>query len=219
MKHNISFILLSTTSAFIFSGCVGTSLMDTKVSAKKARMIFTVPAHVSAEKVKKALYDGISYRVSDMSENENFLPETLEAKAQTPKRLNAFGGMSTLMQGNPKFAMMQVDTTNAYYTVQGSLGMNSGFNAKSESYKGAIYPSQEGYKVYIYQFYQEGSDGLMGKLIDASIKSIVGKDSALVYAAQIRDNFLKELPEAKVSSIQPSKLARIKLNVLGVQKK
>jgi hypothetical protein len=48
--------------------------------------------------------------------------------------------------------------------------------------------------------------------------SIVGGDGALVFIAQIRDKFLKEIPDAKVTNQSPSKLEKIVLNNVGFVK-
>ena len=211
-----SFLIITIFSVIIgLSGCAGASIMDTKVSSKKARVIFEVPNTVSMGKVTKGLYEAISYRVSDLQENENLLPEELPNKAGSPKQSQMFRGLSAMAGGNPKFQMMQLDTSNAYYTVSGEGGMASGFNAQAEYYKASIYPYKDGYKVYIYLFYQEGTDGIMGSLTNMAVKSIIGQERALLYMAQIRDKFKKEIPEAVIKNQSPRKLEKVVLNAVG----
>ena len=210
------FLIITTLTVIIgLSGCAGASIMDTKVSSKKARIIFEVPNTVPIEKVTKGLYDAVSYRVSDLQENENLLPEELPAKAESPKQSQMFRGMASMAGGNPKFQMMQLDTSNAYFTVSGAGTMASGFNAKAEYYKAAVYPYKNGYKVYIYLFYQEGTDGIMGALTKMAVDSIVGQEGALLFVAQVRDKFMKEVPEAVIKNQSPRKLEKIVLNAVG----
>jgi len=197
------------------SGCAGASLMDTKVSSKKARIIFEVPSTEDIDKVTKALYDAVSYRVSDLKENENLLPETLPSKAGFPQQSQMMRRLASMAGGNPQFQMMQLDTSNAYYTVSGAGAMASGFNAKAEYYKAAIYPYKNGYKVYLYLFYQEGTDGIMGSLTKMAVDSIVGKEGALLFVAQVRDKFMKLLPSAVIKNQSPRKLNQVVLNGIG----
>jgi len=200
------------------SGCAGASMMDTRISSKKARIIFDVPKTVPEDKLSTDLYEAISYRVSDLKENKNLFPEELPIKAGSPKQSQIFSRLSSMAGGNPKFEMMQLDTSNAYYTVSGEGGMSSGFNAQEEYYKAAIYPYVNGYKVYIYLFYQEGSDGIMGSLTNKAVGAIIGERGALLYAAQIRDKFKKLVPEAVIKSQSPRKLEKITLNSIGLSK-
>jgi len=183
-----------------FVGCAVTSL-DRKVSTKKARIIFFVPKTVSPETVQKKLYEAISFRVSNIKENENFFPEQLPDKPNHPKELQMFSKLSALSYGNPNIEMMKTDTSNAFYTVQGEGSTGSPFYKNLEFYKGAIYPYKDGYKVYLYMFYKEGTDGLMGAITKKVSDTILGRDDMrLLYVAQIRDEFLENLPEAKIES-------------------
>ena len=210
------FLIITTLAVIIgLNGCAGTSVMDKKISSKKARIIFEVPNTVSMEDVTKGLYDAVSYRVSDLRENENLLPEELAVKAESPKQSKMFRGLAAMAGGNPQFEMMQLDTSNAYYTVSGDGFMASGFNAKAEYYKAAVYPYIGGYKVYIYLFYQEGTDGIMGALTKMAVDSIVGKEGSLLFIAQVRDEFKKLVPEATIKSQSPRKLEKVILNGVG----
>ena len=211
------FLFITTVMVVInFTGCAFTSFGDKRVSSKKARIIFEIDSSVELDKVTKGLYDAVSYRVSNLKENENLLPENLPAKPASPNHSQMFGrGMVSMFNGNPQIEMMQLDTSNAYYTVSGAGGMTSGFNAKAEYYKGAVYPYKGGYKVYLYLFYQEGTDGIIGTLIDATVKAIVGKDGVLLYMAQVRDKFKELVPELVIKSQNPSKLNKIELNSIG----
>ncbi|MBL1244680.1 MAG: hypothetical protein COA39_009890 [Sulfurimonas sp.] len=213
-KKNL--LLITTVTVLInLSGCAGASIMDTKVSTKKARVIFEVSKDAEIDKVTKALYEAVSYRVSDLNENEGLLPEELPLKAKAPKQSQAFGRLAALAGNSPSFQMMQLDTSNAYYTVSGKGSMASEFSTKAEYYKAAIYPYKDGYKIYMYLFYQEGTDGIMGALTDMAVKSIVGKEGALLYAAQVRDKFKELLPEATIKSQSPRKLEKVVLNGIG----
>ena len=84
------------------------------------------------------------------------------------------------------------------------------FNKKSVVYKAAIYPYKEGYKVYIYEFFQEGADGIMGHLIKASVDKIVGSESPLLFMAQVMDKFEREVPNAKLINVTPTKIKEVK---------
>ena len=193
-----------------FNGCAGSSSslsnLSNSVNSKKARVIFNVPSSTSAEQVKKALYSSISTRVSDVKDNENFMPEQLPASPQSPKQNNRFGNLSALAGNSPQFAMLKLDTSNAYYTVQGVRSMKMTFNSRDEVYKGAIYPYQGGYKVYIYQFYQEGKSAIVGKLAEKALESVAGKQGFLPYMVEVRNKFKQLLPSATIVSQSPSQL-------------
>ena len=220
MKTIIKFNLIGVVILIILSitGCGSTSIGDNRKSIKKARAIFYVPKSISAEKVAKGLYNAVSLRVNDLRDNENLLPEILPDKPQSPTNNRMFKGIIGMSGGNASLEMMQLDMSNAYYTVMGNGAMKTQFNSKEELYKAGIYPYKDGYKVYIYLFYEEGTEGLTGALTKFMTDSIVGGDGALVFIAQIRDKFLKEIPDAKVTNQSPSKLEKIVLNNVGFVK-
>ena len=186
--------------------------LDNRISSKKARIIFLVPNTYEPQQVQEALYEAISFRADNLHENENFFPETLPEKPGSPKTASLLGGkFSALAQGNPKFEAMSIDTSNAFYTVIGDAEAVSPVSGNVAIFQGAIYPYKEGYKVYLYLFYQEGSEGLIGSIVDKISKSMVGeKDIRLVYIAQARDEFLTKIPDAKIVSQFPFKLAQVK---------
>ncbi len=201
-----------------FSGCSGLSITTPQVKNKESRIIFFVDKSVSEEKLKESLKDAIAYRVDSVVENEGLMPEELPSKPSKPtineqfKRLMAFAGSNGM---SAAMRYKSLDTSNAWYSVGGKGGMTSEYTNKAEYYKAAVYPYKDGYKVYIYQFYTEGSSGIMGNLTNAAVKAIVGNDSALIYMAQVRDKFLKNLPNTKILQQDPSKLRQIKLDGLG----
>ena len=218
IKSILAIGILSAILSIVFTGCATTSMMDKKVSSKKARIIFNVSSEIDIEKVKTGLYDAVSLRVSDLNENENLLPEELPQKPLSPKQSKMFSQLAAMGAGNPSFEMMQLDMSNAYYSVSGQASMASGFNTKAEYYKAAVYPYQDGYKVYLYLFYQEGTDGIMGALTKKIADSIVGKEGSLLYMAQVRDEFIKSLPKATIMSQSPRKLEKVVLNDIGLAK-
>ena len=215
MKYRIIFFLSLIVMIIGLGGCAGSSMMDTKVTTKKARIIFYVPKTVELDNLTKALYEAVSYRVSDLKENENLLPEELPSKPGSPKKTQMFGGLAAMAGGNPQFEMMQLDTSNAYYTVSGAASMATDFNSKAEYYKAAIYPYKDGYKVYLYLFYQEGTDSIFGAITKAAVDSITGKEGSLLFMAQVRDKFLKLVPQAVIKSQSPRKLEKVVLNGVG----
>jgi len=215
MTRRVVLVIATFIAMIGFSGCVGASIMDKKVSSKKARVIFDVPNTVNLEKVTKGLYDAVNYRVSDLQENENLLPEELPEKAGSPKISQNFGRLSPFATRSSSLQMMQLDTSNAYYTVSGQGSSASSFNARAEYYKAAVYPYKNGYKIYFYLFYKEGTDGIMGALTKKVADSIIGEEGSLLYIAQIRDKFKELVPSAKIKSQSPKKLEKLILNGLG----
>ncbi len=212
VKISLFFFIVSS-----FIGCAQVS-MDKKVKNKEARVIFFIDKSADEEELKKSLYDAISYRVSNLTENEGLLPEELPKKPGHPKINEQFKKLMAFTGGNGASAGMRyrsLDVSNAFYSVSGEGKMTSDFNNKAEYYKAAIYPYIDGYKVYIYLFYTEGTDGLIGSLTNAAVKSIVGNESALLFMAQVRDKFLEKEKNAKVLSQSPRKLEKIKLNAIG----
>ena len=208
MKKTLLFVL-----SVLFLAITGCAVTDNQVSTKKARVIYFVPKTVDSEKVKQALYDAISLRAKDMKEVENFMPETLPQTPFRPVRKNIFGALNTIAAGNPKLEATQLDTTNAWYSVEGGEEMGTPFNRQYVVYKGAIYPYKDGYKVYIYEFYQEGVDGIMGHITKAVAESISGEKAPLLFIAQISNKFKEKIPEAKLENVSPTSLKKIKLNL------
>ena len=208
MKKTLLFVI-----SVIFLMITGCAVTDNQVSTKKARVIYFVPKTVDSEKVKQALYDAISLRAKDMKEVENFMPETLPQTPFRPVRKNIFGALNTIAAGNPKLEATQLDTTNAWYSVEGGEEMGTPFNRQYVVYKGAIYPYKDGYKVYIYEFYQEGVDGIMGHITKAVAESISGEAAPLLFIAQISNRFKEKIPEAKLENVSPMSLKKIKLNL------
>lgn len=211
------YLMLSTVIILTFTGCAS-SMLDQRVSTKKARVIFLVPKKYTPQQVQKALYEAISFRADDIQEQENFFPETLPEKPDSPKQGSIFGGrFAALAQGDPNFEAMNLNTSNAFYTVTGKAKAASPVFANYAVFKGAIYPFKDGYKVYIYLFYKEGSDGIMGGLVQGIASSIVGqKDTRLLYIAQVRDEFLQHIKDAKIISEYPFTLSKIKTkSILG----
>ena len=211
MFHRVLSLMISIFTISLFTGCAS-SMLDKRVSTKKARVIFFVPAKYSPEQVQKALYEAISFRADNLKEQENFFPEKLPDQPDSPKQTSLFGGrFAVLAQGDPNFEAMNLNTSNAFYTVTGTGKASSPVFANYAVFKGAIYPYKDGYKVYIYLFYKEGSDGIMGALVQGISSSIVGqKDTRLLYMAQVRDEFLKKIPDAKITSEFPLSLSKIK---------
>jgi len=199
----ISFITL----LFFISGCAFTS---NEVKTEKARAIYFVPKDVKPEMVKNALKEAISGRVSNIKEVCNFFPEELPDKPAKPTTSNMFGNLMTIAAGNPRLEAMRLNTTNAYCSYEGSESYGTMFNKKSVAFKAAIYPYKDGYKVYIYEFFQEGADGIMGHLIKTSVDKIVGSESPLLFMAQVMDKFERELPQAKLINVTPSKIKEVK---------
>ncbi len=201
-----------------FVGCAGASLTKNTVKNKQARVIYFVDKSVSEDKIKEKLRDAVSLRVDDITENEGLMPEELPDTPQKPKineqykKLMAFTGQNGM---NAAMQYTSLDVSNAWYSVSGEGGMTSEFNNRAEYYKAAVYPYKEGYKVYIYEFYSEGTDGIMGNITNAAVEAVVGNEGALLYMAQVRDKFLEALPEAKIIKQSPSKLAKINLNAIG----
>jgi len=214
MVGKFLFLVSSIVLLINLSGCAGASITDTRVSSKQARIIFEVPKDVDIDKITKSLYEAISYRVSDLSENEGLLPEKLPEKPGYPQN-TSLGNLAVMAGNNITLKMMQLDMSNSYYYVSGQGSMSTAFNDQLEYYKAAVYPYKDGYKIYIYLFYQEGVDGILGSLTDMAVKSIVGQDGALLYMAQIRDKFKNLVPEAKITSQSPRKLEKIVLNDIG----
>lgn len=218
MKRGVISLVLAMVVGFILNGCAASTAMSNKNTTKKSRIIFDVSDKYDVEKIKSALTNAVSERVPNLRENENFFPDSLPEKPSKPVYKNMFGGLGAMAKGNPQFEMMSLNTSNAYYTISGNGGMDSGFNRKIEVYKGAIYPYKKGYRIYLYLFYEEGTDGLMGTLTKTMVDSIVGEDGALLYMAQVRDAFLKEIPDATIISQSPRKLTKLNLNTIGFKK-
>ncbi|WP_456488304.1 hypothetical protein [Caminibacter pacificus] len=198
-----------------FAGCTFTS---NEVKSEKARAIYYVPKNVKPEQVRDALKAAISGRVSNIKEVCNFFPEELPEKPDHPKTSNAFGGMMSIASGNPTLEAFRLDTSNAYCSFQGSETYGTMFNKNSVAYKAAIYPYKDGYKVYIYEFYQEGADGIMGHLVKASVAKIMGSESPALFMAQVMDKFERELPQAKLINVTPAKIKEVKDNLAAYQK-
>ena len=55
----------------------------------------------------------------------------------------------------------------------------------------------------------------MGSLTNMAVKSIIGQEGVLLYMAQIRDKFKKEIPEAVIKNQSPRKLEKVVLNAVG----
>ncbi len=210
---------LSSVTLF-FTGCSGASVMDSNVQNKQARVILLLPPQTDQEKLKEALRHAISYRVDDIIVNENLFPEELPLQPQKPgvnkvyKKLMSFAGSNI----NAKMRYQALDMSNAWYSVYGVGGMTSEYLNKAEYYKAGIYPYKDGYKIYIYEFYTEGTDGILGNLTNAAVGAIVGNDGALLYMAQVRDDFLNRFPEAKILQQSPKKLEKLELNAVGWEK-
>ena len=216
MKLKIITTVGLTLLIALITGCSGASVMDTKVSSKQARIIFDVPKTVDTETLTKALYDSVSIRVSDLTESEGLMPEVLpDTPAGPTQNQGAMRLMAMTGGGNASMSMMALDTSNSYYWVMGKGKSESEYMSRSESYKAAIYPYKDGYKIYMYLFYTEGTDGILGNLTSAAVNSIVGQDGAILFIAQARDQFMKEVPSAKVLSQSPQKLNNVNLNAIG----
>jgi len=196
--------------ALLISGCAVT---NNQVSTRKARVIYFVPKTVDSEKIKDALLNAITLRTTDVKDVENFMPEKLPAQPAHPVRKNIFGALNTFAAGNPKLEATQLDTSNAWYSVEGTEEMGTPFDRQYVVYKGAIYPYKDGYKVYIYEFYQEGVDGLMGHLTKAVAEAVSGEKAPLLFIAQISNRFKEKIPEAKLVDVSPTSLKKIKLNL------
>jgi len=210
MTKYIKMSLVAFTGLFFF-GCAGSAL-DTKSSTSKARIIYEVPSSAGAENVKTALYDALSLRLSNIQESENFMPEQLPDNPDSPMNSNAFGGLASLAAGSPQFEIMRLDTSNAYYSVQGVYqGVSGPFNDSALALKGAVYPYSKGYKVYLYGFYQEKTDGLAGMIGKGMVEGITGEKSNLLLVAQVRDKFKELVPSATITSQQPSALQQVEL--------
>lgn len=211
MRKNLFISLLALfTISFFVTGCVGNSMLDNRKSSKKARVIFEVPKSVELKSVTNALYESISVRVNNIEEEEGLEPEDLPLQPEKPKKSNATEGMRFLLQGSPSYEVMKLDTSNAYYTVSGRHTTLMQSNSVEEYYKGAIYPYQKGYKVYIYLFYKEGSKGLSGAIAGAVSKAIIGKDTILFTMSKVRNKFKELIPQAKIKSQSPRTLKNIK---------
>ena len=203
-------LLIFPLIVLIFTGCLA---VTNQVSTKKARVIYDVPNTVDADKVKEALKKAIGLRVEDIKDIENFFPEELPDKPAHPVNKNVFGALSTIAAGNPQIEAMQLDTSNAWVTVQGTETMGTPFNRRFIVYKGAIYPYKKGYRVYIYEFYQEGTDGIMGHITKEMAQAMTGNiEASLLLISQISNRFKEEVPSAKLISVYPSELKKIKLN-------
>jgi hypothetical protein len=195
----------------LLSGCVS---LNNQVSMKKARVIYDVPKTVDSEKVKESLLSAISSRTEDIKDIENLMPEELPEKPEHPivNKNNIFAGLAPIANGNPEFEAMQLDTHNAWFSVQGKEEFKSIFNSNYVVYKGAIYPYKDGYKVYIYEFYREGTNGIVGHLAKKITKSVTKEETPLLLIAQISGKFKKKIPSAKLINAAPSKLKKIQLN-------
>jgi len=209
IKRKIQLIFTILLGTFLL-GCAS---LNNQVSTKKARVIYFVPKTVKSDKVKEALLNAITLRTQDVKDVENFMPEQLPNKPAHPIRKNIFGALNTLAAGNPKLEATQLDVTNSWYSVEGSEEMGTPFNRQYVVYKGAIYPYKDGYKVYIYEFYQEGVDGLMGHLTKAVAETISGEKAPLLFIAQISNKFKESVPGAKLENVSPSDLKKIQLNL------
>jgi hypothetical protein len=199
----------------LISGCAFTS---NEVSTQEARAIYFVPKSVSPSEVKNALKAAISGRVNNIKVICKLMPETLPAKPGHPINKNIFGGLAVIGSGNPEMEAMQINTLNAYCTLQGSETYGSMFNKNEVVYKAAIYPYKDGYKVYIYEIFQEGSNGIMGHLIQMSVAKLMGSNSPFLFMAQVMDKFERELPQAKLINITPKKIEEIKNKLASYQK-
>ena len=216
MTKRIFSYIIALAMILGLSGCAS-SMMTNQESSKQARIIFEVPNSVNLEDVKNALQGAITHRTTDIKEQENLPPEELPEKAGHPIQGRGFGGMmGALTAGNPSFAMMKINTSNAYYTITGKSESGSMVSSVVSYFKGAIYPYKGGAKIYIYQFYKEGTKGLIGHLAKAMAEKMVGEDTQLLYIAQVRDKFLELVPQAKIKSQSPSKLKKVILK--GLQK-
>ena len=204
-------ITFFSVTIILLTGCAFT---NNQVSMKKARVIYFVPKTVSSEKVKAALLNAITMRTQDVRDYENFMPEKLPEQPGHPVRKNIFGALNAIAAGNPQLEAAQLDTSNAWYSVQGIEQMGTLFNKVYVVYKGAIYPYKDGYKVYIYEFYQEGIDGIMGHITKSLVKVITKEDAPLLFIAQISNRFKEKIPEAKLESAFPEVIKKIKLNLL-----
>ena len=209
IKGKLKLIFMMLLGIFML-GCAS---LNNQVSTRKARVIYFVPKTVNSEKVKDALLNAITLRTEDVKDVENFMPEKLPEQPAHPIRKNIFGALNTIAAGNPELEATQLDTTNAWYSVEGTEKMGTPFDRQYVVYKGAIYPYKDGYKVYIYEFYQEGVDGLMGHLTKAVAEAVSGHKAPLLFIAQISNKFKEEIPEAKLENVSPTSLKKIKLNL------
>ena len=210
MRKSFAFILTLFMGLLIFTGCVD---LTNQVSTKKARIVYSVPKNITSEKVEDALRKAIALRTSDIKEVENFMPEELPDKPAHPINKNIFGGIATIAAGNPQLEAMQLDTSNAWYTVQGTETLGMAFNKRFIVYKGAIYPYKKGYKVYIYEFYSEGTDGLIGHLTKSMAQAMTGGiEASLLLISQISNKFKEKIPSAKLINVYPLELKKVKLN-------
>jgi hypothetical protein len=208
-------IFLTIVVLLGITGCVFTS---NEVTTQKARAIYFIPKKVTVEEVKKALKAAIAGRVDNIKEICDFMPEKLPEKPAHPVNKNIFGSLSVIGAGNPSMEAAQLDTTNAYCTLQGSETYGGPFDEKSVIYKAAIYPYKKGYKVYIYEFFQESSNGIMGHLVKASIDKLMSSDSPALFMAQVMDKFQRELPQAKLLNVDPEKIKEIESKLSTYQK-
>jgi len=207
-KILLNFMII--VGAIFITGCAFT---NNQVSTKKARLIYVVPKKVEASKVKEALLNAITLRTQDVKDVENLMPEQLPDKPGHPIQKNIFGALNAIAAGNPKLEATQLDTSNAWYTIEGTETMGTPFNRQYVVYKGAIYPYKNGYKVYIYEFYQEGVDGIMGHITKAIAETISGEKAPLLFIAQIGNRFQEKVSDAKLVNAAPSELKKIKLNL------
>jgi hypothetical protein len=216
----ISMVLVSTV-AILFSGCVGLNSIKPQSSSKKARIIFEVPSSVDLNTVNSALKNAIASRSTSFQDNENFVPEVLPDVAGAPVNKEVIGGgLIALAGGNPTIASMNTDISGATYSIKGTEEIGTPFNKKQMAYIGAVYPSKNITKVYLLVYYQEGSDGVIGALAKAGSDAIVGADGALPFTLQIEEKFLQNLTSAKVVSATPQELNTLKLNSINqVEKK
>jgi len=222
MNHTkISLVFITTVTALFFSGCATMNTIKPQSSSKKARVIFEVPANVELSNVNTALKNAVGRRSSSFQDNENFVPEVLPDTAGAPVNKEVIGGgLIALAGGNPMIASMNTDVTGATYSIKGSEQIGTPFNKKQMAYIGAVYPSKNVTKIYLLVYYEEGSDGIIGALAKAGADTIVGADGALPFTLFIQEEFLKNLPSAKVVSATPQELNNYKLNSINqVEKK
>jgi len=200
-------------SLFIFmifiSGCAFT---NNQVSTRKARVVYYVPKTVDNEKVKDALLKAISLRTQNVKDLEEFMPERLPEKPGHPIGNNVLGNLDDIVLGNPKIEAAKLDVSNAWYKVEGTEEIGTPLDQKYVIYKGAIYPYKKGYKVYIYEFYQEGTAGIVGHITKAIEHSIIKEKTPLFFMTQISKKFKEEVPEAKLESVSPISLKKTILN-------
>lgn len=190
----------------------------------KTRVVIDYPATTDLEALKKDLKDAIKFRATDKTEEvNNFMPDDMPA---TPGDVNfpdngtaaasssMLGSMmSNAMTTNGQMVAMSANMKGAVYGIKGYASWGWMSNKSYEGYVGAIYPSEKGYRVYLYSFFNKTRD-TAGKISDWVTSKVLTNDLDMGYsnAIQVRDKLLEVEPTGIIKRQDPTFMAQYKLS-------